>query len=147
MIRVAVRRVPRAVHITERVVGQWVRAVLRGEGIDRADLSVVFVDDRLSRRLHRRWFGQDSTTDVMAFPLETEETLEGEIYVNGARAGRQARRFGVSLREELLRLVIHGTLHVAGYDDTRPGRARKMRQREESLVARFRPRRKKVVRQ
>ena len=147
MIRVAVRRLPGTAFISGPVVGRWVRATLRAEGVRRAELTIIFVDDRLSRRLHRRWFDQDSATDVMAFPLVTGETLEGEIYVNGVRAGRQARRFGVSLREELLRLVIHGTLHLAGHDDTRSAPARQMRRREDALVAQLSTPRKGAKRQ
>jgi probable rRNA maturation factor len=140
MIRVAVSRAAGGVRIPSQAVHRWVRSTLSGEGIPRADLTVVFVDDRISRRLHRRWFGQDTSTDVMAFPLGTGETLEGEIYVNGARARRQARRFGVSYREEVLRLVVHGTLHLAGHDDRRAAPARRMRDRENRLVARLRAR-------
>ena len=134
MIRVDVRRVPGGVRVESVRVRRWARATLRGEGIRRADLTVVFIDDRISRRLHRRWFGQDSATDVMAFPLGEGETLEGEIYVNGMRARRQARRFGVRFEEELLRLVVHGTLHLAGYDDRSRVSARRMQAREDALV-------------
>jgi len=139
MISVGVTRGEGDVRITARTVRHWVRATLEAEGVRRAEITVVFIDDQLSRRLHRRWFGRDSTTDVMAFPLGMEETLEGEIYVNGARARRQARRVGVSPREELLRLVVHGTLHLAGHDDTTSTHARRMRERENALVVRLRP--------
>jgi probable rRNA maturation factor len=134
MIRVDVSRAAGGVRIESARVRRWVRATLRGEGIRRADLTVVFIDDRISRRLHRRWFGQDSATDVMAFPLGGGETLEGEVYVNSIRARRQAHRFGVRLQEELLRLVVHGTLHLAGYDDRSRGPAHRMRAREDVLV-------------
>jgi len=139
MISVGVSRAEGDVPITTRTVRRWVRAALAAEGIRKAEIAVVFIDDRLSRRLHRRWFGRDTATDVMTFPLGGEETLEGEIYVNGARGRRQARRFGVSHREELLRLVVHGTLHLAGYDDTTPVHARRMRAREDFLVLQLKP--------
>jgi probable rRNA maturation factor len=137
MISVGVSRGEGKVPIPVRTVRHWVRATLQAEGIRSAELTVVFIDDRLSRRLHRRWFGRDRATDVMAFPLGRRETLEGEIYVNGARARRQARRYGASFQEELLRLVVHGTLHLAGHDDTKPARARRMREREDVLVLRL----------
>lgn len=137
MISVALSHTAGVARVPAHLVRAWVRRTLESEGIQRADVTVVITGDRLSRRLHRRWFGQDSATDVMAFPLGAAETLEGEVYVNCERARRQARRFRVTHREELLRLVVHGTLHLAGHDDRVPARARRMRAREDALVHRL----------
>jgi len=137
MISVAVSHTAGVARIPAHLVRGWVRRTLESEGIRQADVTVVIIGDRLSRRLHRRWFGQDSTTDVMAFPLAAVETLEGEVYVNSERARRQARRFRVTHREELLRLVVHGTLHLAGHDDRVVARARRMRACEDALVDRL----------
>ena len=81
-------------------------------------VSVVVIDNRQMRRLNRTYLGHDYPTDVIAFPLEEGKRIEGEIYVNADRARIQARRYRVSFNEEVARLVIHGTLHLAGYDDT-----------------------------
>jgi probable rRNA maturation factor len=95
----------------------------------------VFVDDRMSRRLNRRFLGHDRPTDVIAFPLGEESNLEGEIYVNLEKARRQARTYHVSSANETARLIIHGTLHLLGYDDRTRGKARRMKAREDFLVS------------
>ena len=146
MIRVALSHTAGVGRVPAPLVRAWVRTTLESEGIRQAEVRVVIIEDRLSRRLHRRWFGEDSTTDVMAFPLGAGETLEGEVYVNSERARRQARRFRVTHREEMLRLVVHGTLHLAGHDDRVPARAMRMRTCEDALVDQLTTGRRRVRR-
>lgn len=69
------------------------------------------------RSLNRRWKGVDRATDVLAFPLRGPlGTVAGDIYICRQVALREATRLGVAPREELLRMVVHGVLHVLGYD-------------------------------
>jgi probable rRNA maturation factor len=95
-----------------RVVG----TVLRVERRD-ALISVTFLGPLAMRRLNRKHKGHDRPTDVLSFPLKQPNgQLMGDIYVCRAVAMEQARRYGVPPREELVRLIVHGTLHVLGYD-------------------------------
>ncbi|MCZ6759573.1 MAG: rRNA maturation RNase YbeY [Gemmatimonadetes bacterium] len=96
----------------ERAVG----AVLEGEGVETGVLSVTFYSSQQMRALNRRVFGRDRATDVIAFPMTHEDTVAGDIYVCPGAARKSARRLKISVCEELLRLVIHGTLHVLGYE-------------------------------
>jgi probable rRNA maturation factor len=111
------------------LVGRAVAAVLAGER-RRAAISISFVGPDRIRRLNERWRGHDAPTDVLAFALPAPgwgpgALPIGDVYVCPAIARHQARALGVPLREELLRLVIHGTLHVLGYDHPAgPARAR-----------------------
>ena len=93
------------------------RLVLRAEGVRGAALSVAFVGRRRIRSLGRRYLGRDRDTDVIAFALPgAPGIVVGDVYVSPEAAARAARRFGVGTREELRRLVVHGILHVLGYD-------------------------------
>ena len=112
----------------------YVRGVLRNERRERGAVTVVFVDDRMSRRLNRRFLAHDRPTDVIAFPLGEESNLEGEIYVNLDKARRQARTYHVTAANETARLIIHGILHLLGYDDRTRAKARRMKAREDFLV-------------
>ena len=92
-------------------------AVLAAEGIRDGELSLTFLPDDPIRALNRRWCGHDWVPDVIAFGLHDPGGAPvGDIYIGVAQAARQAQENGVSDREELVRLVIHGTLHVLGYD-------------------------------
>ena len=126
------------------------RAVLRAEGVKRAMLSVAFVGRRRIRSLNRRHFGRDRETDVVAFTLTGltdarthERTVVGDVYVCAPVGMAQSRRFGATPREELRRLLVHGVLHVLGYDHP-AGRGRvssPMWRRQERLLARLSGRR------
>ena len=96
-----------------RAVRSLLRAVARAEKCRAAELSVVFVSSPEIRRLNQRFLKHNRFTDVMAFPVSEE--MIGEIYVSRDQAALQAVEYGVSLREELLRLVLHGFLHLLGY--------------------------------
>lgn len=97
-------------------VRRVVRGVLDAERSD-ADLSITFLGPETMRRLNRRYKGHDEPTDVIAFTLDTpDHRTVGDVYLCAAVAARQARRHGVSRRQELIRLIVHGVLHVLGHD-------------------------------
>lgn len=80
-------------------------------------IGVVIVGRDRIHELNREFRGKDQPTDVLSFDLsDTDDTIEGEIYIGLDRAIAQADEIGCSLGEELARLMIHGTLHLAGHD-------------------------------
>jgi probable rRNA maturation factor len=124
---------------------RFVLGALRGAGRSRGSITVVFVNDSLSRRLNRRFLAHDRPTDVIAFPLGEEPNLDGEIYVNLDKARRQARTYHVTVADEIARLIIHGTLHLLGYDDRTRAKALRMKAREDLLVDRLTGTQKKEI--
>ena len=99
-----------------RVVQGAVRQVLAGER-RHAAVSVTFLGPTAMQRLNRDYKHRDRCTDVIAFALpQPDGSLAGDIYVCRHQAVRFARRRGIPVRQELLRLVVHGTLHVLGHD-------------------------------
>jgi probable rRNA maturation factor len=137
MHTVTVFNTHRAARVQKRTIEAAVCDVLEGERIRRAAVSVVFVDSRAIRRINRDFLSHDDVTDVIAFPLEAHPLLEGEIYVNLDRARQQARERNLSVGNEVTRLVVHGVLHLTGYNDRRPREAARMHLRQESYVRRL----------
>ena len=117
------------------------RSVLAAERVRDALLSIAFVDERAIARLNARHLGHRGPTDVIAFGFARAGTagpVIGDIYIAPAVARKNARALGVGVREELARLVVHGTLHVIGHDHPE-GDARlasPMWRRQERLLAR-----------
>jgi len=122
--------------------------ILRAAGAARAELSLLLVGDRSMRSLNHRYRHKDRTTDVLAFPMRHvrprftlhasrfTSSMLGDVVISVPQAERQAARAGHALEHELTVLVIHGLLHLLGYDHERSAReARRMQQRE-SLVLR-----------
>ncbi|HEU5168992.1 MAG TPA: rRNA maturation RNase YbeY [Gemmatimonadales bacterium] len=98
------------------LVRRVVRAVLRGER-RRARMSVTFLGRERMRRLNARYRGHDRPTDVLAFTLPQPDGLPlGDVYICGWVAAREARARGLPIRQEVIRLLVHGTLHALGYD-------------------------------
>jgi probable rRNA maturation factor len=94
-------------------------AVLRAEGVRNAMLSITFVGRAAMSELNRRYLGHHGPTDVISFGLGRQGRrgpVVGDIYICPEIARSNAARQGVSSHEELLRLVVHGTLHTLGYD-------------------------------
>ncbi|HIG48939.1 MAG TPA: rRNA maturation RNase YbeY [candidate division Zixibacteria bacterium] len=108
--------------------------VLKGEGRDHAAVTMIFIDDAYIRRLNREYRHLDRATDVLSFKMDDgttpDQDLLGEIYISMDRARDQAVRYHVSVDEELQRLVVHGCLHLLGYDHHRTAERRVMRQKE-----------------
>jgi rRNA maturation RNase YbeY len=93
-----------------------VRLTLTADGHGSAEISVTLLDDDQIRELNAKYLGKDVPTDVLAFALGDEEAPLGDVYVGVPQARRQAEELGVPVTEELVRLVVHGTLHALGYD-------------------------------
>lgn len=93
-----------------------VALTLEDAGVAEAEISLTLLDDEGIRDLNLRYLGKDRPTDVIAFALGREPVLLGDIYVGAEQATRQASELGVPLGEELVRLAVHGTLHVLGHD-------------------------------
>lgn len=103
--------------LARRDVAAIARTVLRAEKVRRARISIAFVDDARIARLNRRHLGHRGPTDVISFAMPDEsEGLVGDIYIAPAVARRNATEQGIPVRDELRRLVVHGVLHVVGYD-------------------------------
>lgn len=103
--------------VPEPLLVRGALAALEAEGVEEAELSLTLLPDGPMRELNRRWLDHDWVADVIAFGLDGPgRTLVGDIYVGVSQAARQARENGVATEEELLRLVVHGTLHLLGHD-------------------------------
>jgi probable rRNA maturation factor len=113
------------------------RAVLAGEGVAAAAVSLAFVDDPTIHRLNRQFLGHDEPTDVLSFPLSGPgaKALEGEVVIGAEVARAEAARRGHDVQAELVLYVVHGLLHLCGFDDTTPAAARAMRARERHYLA------------
>lgn len=117
-----------------RVLVQQVQA----EAGQSAELGIHLVGARRSAALNQQFLGHEGPTDIITFDHgSTPERVCGELFICVAEAVRQAREFGTTWSEEVRRYVIHGILHLRGYDDLEPGARRVMKREENRLVRRF----------
>lgn len=103
--------------VREDLLTAGARAALEEGGIREAEVSITLLDDEGIEALNREYFGKPWPTDVIAFSLHEEgDPVLGDVYLGFLQARRQSRELKIPLDEELLRLAIHGTLHVLGHD-------------------------------
>ncbi len=120
-------------------------AVMDAEGLPLGELGVVVTDDETIRELNREYAGDDTPTDVLAFSLrEGEEFAQpdgvlrlGEVIISYPTARRQAADAGIPVEREIEHLLVHGVLHLLGYDHAEPQEEERMRARERDLLAAF----------
>jgi probable rRNA maturation factor len=102
--------------IPGELVEKSLREVLVAQGAREGEVSITFLDDDGIRAMNREYLGEDRPTDVIAFALhEPGQPILGDIYVGYEQARRQASELSIPLNEELVRLAIHGALHLLGY--------------------------------
>jgi probable rRNA maturation factor len=104
-------------------------------------VNVVVVDDRAMRRLNRRYRGKDRPTDVLSFSYREANGrpgagVIGDVFVSHQTLARDARRLGVEPADLAVRVVVHGCLHVLGYDHETDADAERMERRERAVLRR-----------
>lgn len=132
MIGVSIASPQEIVALEYQRLKECVRAVLEGEGIKAAKVSLAFVDDATIANLNKRYLDHDGPTDVLTFPLSGKgaKKLEGEIVIGVEVAQREAAERGHEVNVELCLYAIHGTLHLCGHDDRDAKSAKHMRAAE-----------------
>lgn len=134
MVEVVVSHSRRERRVSKKAIQQIVSFVLKSEKVSAGKISIVFVDDSAIKKINTKYLGHHYSTDVITFPVEAQPFLEAEIYINVKQARRQARQYRVTILNELTRLIVHGVLHVVGYDDSRTNQREKMFERQEKYV-------------
>lgn len=140
MTRVFVRSRVKRHRIDVKTVARVADFVLEQERVPRsAELSVLLVGLRAMRYLNRRYLKVDRDTDVLAFPLNEgtkrgSSLYLGDVVISSDRAVACAKAFNISFVEELLRYLVHGILHLTGYDDTTAHLRKRMEARQERLL-------------
>lgn len=116
----------------KKFLGKWIVSACRGENAKPGSINIIFCSDRYLLKLNSEYLNHHYFTDVITFDhSEGEDTISGDIYISVDRVRSNARRYGCSFRDELHRVIIHGSLHLTGYRDDTQKRKEEMRRRED----------------
>ena len=138
MLTITITNAQTQLPVDQRRLRRAVRMILKDKSIERAKIGVAVVDDRTIAELHQRYLDDPSPTDVLSFLLEqTPEYIEGEIVVSADTAAASAGNYNWTAADELLLYVIHGALHLAGYDDSTTKKRVMMHEKEGEYLARL----------
>jgi len=120
-----------------------IRSVVKNERVGFMELNIIYIGDKQMTNLNTIFLNHRYTTDVISFSLsDSKNRIEGEVYVNLDQARRQAKEYKVSFREEYLRLVIHGVLHLCGYTDKKQSDKKQMTEKENYYLSMFKSKNK-----
>lgn len=136
-MRVTVASPQELIEIDRGKMRETARAVLEGEGVADAAVSLAFVDNPTIHALNKRHLDHDEPTDVLSFPYSAPNAkkLQGELVIGVEVAKAQAESRGHDLQAELALYVIHGLLHLCGHEDKTEAGAKAMREREQHYLS------------
>ena len=102
--------------LKQKQVHGYAENVLKSNGIKKYDINIVFINNEKMSELNEKYKKRKGTTDVLSFNLsdDTSEKVKGEVYISLERAKEQSMDYNVLYEEEIIRLVTHGLLHLAG---------------------------------
>ena len=140
MISILVDSIPSIeISYNQGIIKSLLTTVFTKERIAAADLNLIFCDDEFLSDMKKRFFGVSQWTDVIAFRLNDEDksNIEGEIYISLPRVIDNAATYNEPVKKELARVIIHGGLHLIGYDDIEESDKTIMRGRELEFLEQF----------
>lgn len=123
--------------LDERKVGKWIRAVAAEYGFAVGNINYIFCSDERELEVNRAFLGHDYYTDVITFDYSTAQTLNGDIFISLETVQSNAEMVGELYEKELLRILIHGVLHLTGQGDKTPETKAEMTAKEEKALAQF----------
>lgn len=116
-------------------INVWIENAVLSLGYSLKNLSFVFCDDEYLKNINVKYLGQDYYTDVISFDYSTEEGLVGDVFISIERVRENANNFKVSFNEELFRVIIHGVLHLCGFNDKTDKEIKEIRKQENHFLS------------
>ena len=123
--------------LDERRVSRWIRAVAADYGFSVGNIHYIFCSDERELAVNREFLGHDYYTDVITFDYSTASTLNGDIFISLDTVRSNAEMVGCTFEYELLRILIHGVLHLTGQGDKTPETKVVMTEKEEKALAKW----------
>jgi probable rRNA maturation factor len=113
-----------------------ISSVFRKEGVKLGGLNYIFCTDKRLLKINQDFLKHDYYTDIITFEINPKgQPIEGEIYISVDRVKENAHLLGISFKQELLRVILHGALHLCGYKDKTPSQIKEIRQKEEFYLS------------
>jgi probable rRNA maturation factor len=124
--------------VNDKKIAELVDWIFKNFGSGRQwRINIILTDDLFITDLNKKYLHKSSTTDVIAFDLSDEQIDEGEIYISTDKAKNQAKFYNVSLENELVRLIAHGSLHLLGFTDLSDAERAEMTAYEDRAIEKY----------
>ena len=117
--------------LNERLICDWIKGAIRNENKKLGELNCIFCSDSFLHEMNQTYLDHDTYTDIITFNYVEENLISGDLYISIDRVFENASTFNVSKMQELNRVIIHGVLHLIGYNDKTPEEADEIRAKED----------------
>ena len=114
----------------------WLKAVSEEEGRRPGQISVIFCSDTYLLEINRKYLGHDYYTDIITFDYSEGDTISGDLFISVDTVRSNAEYYSADFKDELDRVIVHGVLHLIGYDDHTDEQSAEMRARENHYLER-----------
>jgi rRNA maturation RNase YbeY len=116
---------------------KWIKLIAEKEGKIIGDLNYIFCSDTYLHDINVQYLKHDTFTDIITFPYEEGETISGDIFISIERIRENAQSYNSTFETELNRVMAHGLLHLAGYNDKKESDKNLMRLKEDEAISIF----------
>ncbi len=115
----------------------WLQEVCKEEKAVISTIDYILVSDDFLLEINQKYLNHSTYTDIITFNLGDENAIEGEIYISVDRVEENAQKFNVNSYHEMRRVIIHGLLHLIGYDDQTTSEKKKIRSKEDYYLSKY----------
>ena len=122
----------------KRKIAAWLKCVADGEGYTLGDVTYIFCSSEVHRKMNIDFIGHDYFTDIITFDYSDRKgtrVVSGDIFIDVETVADNASIYGATAREEMLRVVVHGVLHLCGQKDKSPRAEKQMHRKEDKYLA------------
>lgn len=116
---------------------EFIGTIFKREGKQLESLNYIFCSDKALLEINQQFLAHDFYTDIITFDLSETKSTRAEIYISTDRVRDNARQLGLPISDELHRVIFHGVLHLCGYRDKKPSEVKKMREKENYYLDRW----------
>ena len=125
----------KAPKLLKKATTNWIISTAERYGKEVGEINYIFCDDIRILEINREFLRHDYFTDVITFDYTEENLISGDIYISVDTVKSNAQEYGVSFSQELHRVIIHGVLHLCGFDDKTPEEQQEMRRKEDIAIS------------
>jgi len=118
----------------KKVIRNWIGDVIHHNNRQVGDINIIISNDDYLLKINQEYLQKDYLTDIIAFNYNFQELIQGDLFISHQRVGDNARQFSVSKNLEMKRVIIHGILHLLGWNDSTAVEKQAMHQKEDEYL-------------
>jgi rRNA maturation RNase YbeY len=122
---------------SKKILKKWIDNTIQNERCQTGDINFIFTSDQYLLSINKKYLNHNYYTDIVTFNYCTENTINGDIFISIETVKNNSRRFDVNMTDELHRVIIHGALHLIGFDDQNDDQKALMREKENYYLDRL----------